>query len=71
MKIEAVADHCPDVRAALGQVIVGKAEVLQRLLAGILANGQVLIVDYPGRSNTLISRLVAQTIDLEFKRIQF
>jgi len=37
VKIEAVADHCQDVLAALGQVVVGKAEVLQRLLAGVLA----------------------------------
>ena len=71
MKIEAVADHCQDVLAALGQVIVGKAEVLQRLLAGILANGHVLIEDYPGLAKTLIARLVSQTMDLEFKRIQF
>ena len=71
MKIEAVADHCQDVLAALGQVIVGKAEVLRRLLAGILANGHVLIEDYPGLAKTLIARLVSQTMDLEFKRIQF
>ena len=71
MKIETVADHCQDVLAALGQVIVGKAEMLQRLLAGILANGHVLIEDYPGLAKTLIARLVSQTMDLGFKRIQF
>ncbi|HEY7038265.1 MAG TPA: MoxR family ATPase [Methylomirabilota bacterium] len=71
MKIEAVADRCQDVLAALGQVIVGKADVLQRLLAGILANGHVLIEDYPGLAKTLIARLISQTMDLEFKRIQF
>jgi MoxR-like ATPase len=71
VKIEAVADRCQDVLAALGQVIVGKADVLQRLLAGILANGHVLIEDYPGLAKTLIARLISQTMDLEFKRIQF
>jgi MoxR-like ATPase len=71
VKIETVADHCQDVLAALGQVIVGKAEMLQRLLAGILANGHVLIEDYPGLAKTLIARLVSQTMDLGFKRIQF
>ncbi|HEY7202927.1 MAG TPA: MoxR family ATPase [Methylomirabilota bacterium] len=71
MKIEAVADHCQNVLAALGQVIVGKGPVLQRLLAGILANGHVLIEDYPGLAKTLIARLVSQTMDLGFKRIQF
>jgi MoxR-like ATPase len=71
VKIETVADHCQNVLAALGQVIVGKATVLQRLLAGILANGHVLIEDYPGLAKTLIARLVSQTMDLRFKRIQF
>jgi MoxR-like ATPase len=71
VKIEAVADHCQNVLAALGQVIVGKGPVLQRLLAGILANGHVLIEDYPGLAKTLIARLVSQTMDLGFKRIQF
>jgi MoxR-like ATPase len=71
VKIEAVADRCQDVLAALGQVIVGKTDVLQRLLAGILANGHVLIEDYPGLAKTLIARLVSQTMDLGFKRIQF
>ncbi|HUM17080.1 MAG TPA: MoxR family ATPase [Candidatus Nitrosotalea sp.] len=71
MKIEAVADRCQDVLSALGQVIVGKADVLERLLAGILANGHILIEDYPGLAKTLIARLISQTLDLGFKRIQF
>src|SRR5262245_37886453 len=40
-------------------------------MAGILASGHVLIEDYPGLAKTLIARLVAQTLDLGFKRIQF
>ena len=71
MKLDAVADRCQDILAALGQVIVGKADVLQHILAGILANGHILIEDYPGLAKTLIARLVAQTLDLGFKRIQF
>jgi MoxR-like ATPase len=71
VKIEAVADRCQDVLAALGQVIVGKGDVLRRILAGILANGHILIEDNPGLAKTLIARLVSQTLDLGFKRIQF
>jgi MoxR-like ATPase len=71
VKIEAVGDRCQDVLAALGQVIVGKGDVLQRILAGILANGHILIEDNPGLAKTLIARLVSQTLDLGFKRIQF
>ena len=71
MKIEAVADRCQEILAALAQVIVGKADVLEQILAGILANGHILIEDVPGLAKTLIARLVAQTLDLGFRRIQF
>ena len=71
MKIEAVADRCQTILAALAQVIVGKADVLEQIMAGVLANGHILIEDYPGLAKTLIARLVAQTLDLSFKRIQF
>ena len=71
MKIDAVADRCQEILAALSQVIVGKAEVLEQILAGVLANGHILIEDYPGLAKTLIARLVAATLGLGFKRIQF
>jgi MoxR-like ATPase len=71
VKIEAVADRCQEILATLSHVIVGKAEVLEQILAGILANGHILIEDYPGLAKTLIARLVAQTLGLGFKRIQF
>ena len=71
MKIDTIADRCQDILTALSQVIVGKAEVLEQILAGVLANGHILIEDYPGLAKTLIARLVAQTLDLNFKRIQF
>ena len=71
MKIETVADRCQAILAALAQVIVGKADVLEQIMAGVIANGHILIEDYPGLAKTLIARLVAQTLDLRFKRIQF
>jgi MoxR-like ATPase len=71
MKIDAVADRCQEIVAALAQVIVGKTDVIEQILAGILANGHILIEDYPGLAKTLIARLVAGTLDLSFKRIQF
>jgi MoxR-like ATPase len=71
MKIDGVADRCQEILAALAQVIVGKTEVLEQILSGVLANGHILIEDYPGLAKTLIARLVAGTLDLSFKRIQF
>ncbi|HMH52424.1 MAG TPA: MoxR family ATPase [Candidatus Acidoferrum sp.] len=71
MKIDAVADRCQEILAALSQVIVGKHDVLEQILAGVLANGHILIEDYPGLAKTLIARLVSATLGLGFKRIQF
>jgi MoxR-like ATPase len=71
VKIVTVAERVREVVAALGRIVVGKDDVLERILAGVLANGHVLIEDYPGLAKTLIARLLAQALDLGFRRIQF
>jgi MoxR-like ATPase len=71
MTLETVAARGRDILQTLSQIIVGKNEVLERILAGILADGHVLIEDYPGLAKTLIARLFAQALGLQFKRIQF
>jgi len=71
VKIAEAAERVREVVRTLGRIVVGKDEVLERILAGILANGHVLIEDYPGLAKTLIARLLAQALDLGFRRIQF
>jgi MoxR-like ATPase len=71
MKIDVVTDRSREILDALARVIVGKTDVLARILAGILASGHVLIEDYPGLAKTLIARLFAEVLGLGFKRVQF
>ena len=71
MKAIEIEAGCREVIDALSRIIVGKDDVLRRLLAGILADGHVLIEDYPGLAKTLIVRLLGEALDLTFKRIQF
>ena len=71
MKVAALAERVREVVQTLGRIVVGKDDVLERILAGILANGHVLVEDYPGLAKTLIARLLAQALDLGFRRIQF
>ena len=71
MRVAVVAERVREVVATLGRIVVGKDDVLERILAGVLANGHVLIEDYPGLAKTLIARLLAQALDLGFRRIQF
>jgi MoxR-like ATPase len=70
MKLDGVTERSREILDALARVIVGKRDVLERILAGILANGHILIEDYPGLAKTLIARLFAQTLGLSFKRLQ-
>jgi MoxR-like ATPase len=71
MNIGDVELRCREVLDALSGVIVGKGDVLRQLLAGLLANGHILIEDFPGLAKTLIARLTSEAFDLEFRRIQF
>ena len=70
MTIGRVTERSGEIVGTLARVIVGKTDVLERILAGILANGHVLIEDYPGLAKTLIARLFAQALNLSFKRLQ-
>jgi MoxR-like ATPase len=71
VKVGAIAERSHHVVSTLGRIVMGKDDVIERIFAGILANGHVLIEDYPGLAKTLIARLLAQALDLGFRRIQF
>lgn len=71
MKLNDVGKHARAIIAEVERAIVGKEEVLERVLVGILAGGHILFEDYPGLAKTLIARSFAQTLGLDFKRIQF
>src|SRR3954453_6191205 len=52
-------------------VVVGKRDALELLMLGLLADGHVLIEDYPGLAKTLMARSFAQVMSMDFSRIQF
>jgi MoxR-like ATPase len=53
------------------RAVVGKRDAIELVLIGLLADGHVLLEDYPGLAKTLIARSFAQTCELQFARIQF
>src|SRR6478736_769962 len=53
------------------KAVVGKRQALELLLLGVLADGHVLIEDYPGLAKTLMARTFARATSLDFSRIQF
>ena len=53
------------------RVIVGQEEVLEQVLIAVFVGGHCLITGLPGTAKTLLVRTIAQTLGLQFKRIQF
>jgi MoxR-like ATPase len=53
------------------RVIVGQDDVLEQVLISLFVGGHCLITGLPGTAKTLLVRTMAQTLGLEFKRIQF
>ncbi len=53
------------------RVVFGKRDALELVLLGLLADGHVLIEDYPGLAKTLAARSFAQVASMRFARIQF
>jgi MoxR-like ATPase len=59
------------IKATLGKIIVGQAVSIDLLIAGILADGHILIEGVPGVAKTLTAKLISKAIDAKYSRIQF
>ena len=53
------------------RVIVGQDEVIEQVMIALFVGGHCLITGLPGTAKTLLVRTLAQTLGLEFRRIQF
>lgn len=60
-----------DLKARMGQTIVGQTDVIDRLIIGLLANGNLLIEGLPGLAKTRAVKAMARNLDASFSRIQF
>jgi len=69
--IKQAASICQKIIDGISQVFVGNRELLKKLLAAGVANGHVLLEDYPGVGKTLLVKTLAKTIGCEYTRIQF
>ncbi len=59
------------LRDEIGKVIVGMDEIVEGALIGLFADGHVLLEGVPGLGKTLLVRTLAESLDLQFNRIQF
>jgi len=59
------------LKKEIGKVIVGQDEVIDQILWSIYTGGHSLLIGVPGLAKTLMVNTIAQTLGLDFKRIQF
>ena len=64
-------DVAQRLRDGLERVVVGNEQTVFALLVALLANGHILLEGVPGTAKTLLVRLAAKLLGLEFRRIQF
>ena len=60
-----------DLITQIRRVIVGQDEVIEQVMIALFVGGHCLITGLPGTAKTLMVRTIAQTLGLEFRRIQF
>ncbi len=66
-----VQDAVDKVKDELAKIIVGQDEMIELMLAALFTNGHVLIEGVPGIAKTLSAKLMAQSLQTAFNRIQF
>ena len=71
MRIDETSELCKEILTEISRHIIGKDEVLRRVMLAFLADGHILFEDYPGLAKTMICRSFATALGCEFNRIQF
>jgi MoxR-like ATPase len=71
MELAQVQEHATRILDEVERAVVGKREALELVLMGLLADGHVLLEDYPGLAKTLAARSFAAVTSIGFNRIQF
>ncbi len=71
MNVDEVSALAARVRAEIGKAIIGQTETVDLLLTALFARGHVLLEGAPGTAKTFLAQCFAQTLALQFGRIQF
>jgi len=66
-----VYENYDSAMAEVAKIIIGKKDTVQNILIAVFGEGHVLLEGVPGIAKTKMANAIAQTLDCEFKRIQF
>ena len=71
MNVEKASQIAKSIKKNIQKVIIGKDDVIQKIITALIAGGHILLEDTPGTGKTLLTKALAKSINSEFKRIQF
>jgi MoxR-like ATPase len=71
MQLAQIRTLAQRIRDNINRVVVGKEDVIDKLLIAMIASGHVLLEDVPGTGKTLLAKAMAKSVHASFKRIQF
>ncbi|MFN3139074.1 MAG: AAA family ATPase [Allomuricauda sp.] len=69
--VENLVKKHQELKKEIAKVIVGQEAVIEQILLSIYTGGHSLLIGVPGLAKTLMVNTIAQTLGLDFKRIQF
>lgn len=64
-------DQILELQARMAESIIGQEAVIERLIIGLLANGNLLIEGLPGLAKTRAVKSLSKNLEAKFSRIQF
>ncbi len=68
---DALAEAYKKLKAEIGKVVIGQDAVVRLVLTSLFCHGHSLLIGVPGLAKTLLVHTIAESLDLQFKRIQF
>ncbi len=71
MNINELAEKCNGIKTEVAKAIVGKDDVIDKVILATLANGHILFEDFPGLAKTLLANTFSRALGCGFRRVQF
>ena len=71
ISISELSNICKKLTDEVGNVVVGKKNMLKFVILGILTDGHILFEDYPGLAKTLTAKSFSSALGCKFTRVQF